>query len=110
MFFGSQEGMFRIFPGRQWATCGSFDPRVRPWYIAASSGPKNIILVLDTSDSMRGQRMELLKAAAIRVVQTLTVGDRVAIIPFATTAHVIGDSDGRMLVATVANTEYKVRA
>ena len=109
-FFGSQEGMFRIFPGRQWATCGSFDPRVRPWYIAASSGPKNIILVLDTSGSMKGQRMELLKKAAIRVVDTLTVGDRVAIIPFATTARVIGDSGGRMLVATEANKEYLVNA
>ena len=110
MYFGSQDGMFRSFPGQQEIFCGQYDPRVRPWYIAASSGPKNIILVLDTSDSMRGQRMELLKAAAIRVVQTLTVGDRVAIVPFATTAHVIGDSDGRMLVATVANTEYLVNA
>ena len=30
-----------------------FDPTVRPWYIAASSGPKDIILVLDTSGSMK---------------------------------------------------------
>ena len=110
MFFGSQEGMFRISPGRQWATCGTYDPRIRPWYIAASSGPKNIILVLDTSGSMSGQRIELLKTAAIRVVETLTVGDRVAIVPFATTARVIGDSDGRMLVATKANQAYLIDA
>ena len=111
MFFGSQEGMFRIFPGRQWSTCGSFDPRLRPWYIAASSGPKNIILVLDTSGSMEGPRMELLKAAAIRVVETLTVGDRVAIVPFASTSYgVIGDSEGRMLVATEENQAFLVKA
>ena len=110
MFFGSQEGMFRIFPGRQWATCGEFDPRVRPWYIAASSGPKNVILVLDTSGSMKGPRMELLKKAAIRVVETLTVGDRVAIVPFATMPHVIGDPDGRMLAATKENQAFLVKA
>ena len=111
MFFGSQEGMFRIFPGRQWEKCGSFDPRLRPWYIAASSGPKNIILVLNTSGSMNGQRLELLKKAAILVIETLTVGDRVAIVPFASTSYgVIGDSDGRMLAATKENRDYLVNA
>ena len=93
MFFGSQEGMFRIFPGRHYENCSSFDPRVRPWYIAASSGPKNIVLVLDTSGSMAGERFVLLKKAAIRVIQTLTVGDRVAIVPFASSSLVIGNSE-----------------
>ena len=110
MLFGSQEGMFRIFPGRQWEKCGTFDPRLRPWYIAASSGPKNIILVLDTSGSMSGARIDLLKEAAILVIETLTVGDRVAIVPFSTTARVIGDPDGRMLAATKDNRDSLVNA
>jgi len=113
MFFGSQEGMFRIFPGRHFENCGSFDPRVRPWYIAASSGPKNIVLVLDTSGSMnsgQGQRFVLLKKAAIRVIQTLTVGDRVAIVPFASSSLVIGDSEGRMLTANAENKAILVDA
>ena len=110
MFFGSQEGMFRIFPGRHFENCGSFDPRVRPWYIAASSGPKNIVLVLDTSGSMAGERFVLLKKAAIRVIQTLTVGDRVAIVPFASSSLVIGDSEGRMLTANAENKAILVDA
>ena len=25
-----------------------YDPRKRPWYVSASSGPKDVVLVLDT--------------------------------------------------------------
>ena len=60
---------------------------------------------------MNGQRLELLKKAAILVIETLTVGDRVAIVPFASTSYgVIGDSDGRMLAATKENRDYLVNA
>ena len=30
----------------------NYDPRVRPWYVAASTGPKDVVLILDTSGSM----------------------------------------------------------
>jgi hypothetical protein len=68
MFFGSHDGMFRIYPGRQAEHCGVFDPRVRPWYIAASSGPKNIILILDVSGTMGHQnniKLTLMQQAAV---------------------------------------------
>jgi len=113
MFFGSQEGMFRIFPGRHYEKCGYFDPRLRPWYIAASSGPKNVVLVLDISTSMNhgtGQRFVLLKEAAIQVIETLTVGDRIAIVAFSSSARVIGDSEGRMLTANSTNRDFLVKA
>lgn len=29
--FGSSSGAFRIYPGRMSSTCGTYDPRVRPW-------------------------------------------------------------------------------
>jgi hypothetical protein len=78
MHFSSQDGSFRIFPGRRSKSC-DYDPRKRPFYIAASSGPKNIILVLDTSGSMAGQQLTLLKEAAVQVVSTLTVGGKCAL-------------------------------
>jgi Mg-chelatase subunit ChlD len=126
MFFAAQDGSFRIFPGRRSSDC-DFDPRERPWYIAASSGPKNIVLVLDTSGSMAGQRLVLLKKAATRVVSTLTVAgkcalacsqtrsskgshalpilvtDRIAIVRFDSTATSITDPNGRMFIATQEN-------
>ena len=30
-YFGSHTGVFRLWPGRQAETCGSYDPRTRPW-------------------------------------------------------------------------------
>eukprot|EP00977_Amphora_coffeiformis_P015582 scaffold4562_cov178-Amphora_coffeaeformis.AAC.11 len=105
-YFGSSVGSFRIWPARPGDDCGQYDPRVRPWYVAASSGPKNVIMVLDTSGSMLGLRMDLLKQAAKRVVDTLTVSDRIAIVPFATVAGPpIVDQNGNMFIATRENKE-----
>jgi len=42
MYFGSNDGVFRMLPGYSF-DCPygdfTFDPRVRPWYVGASSGP-----------------------------------------------------------------------
>ncbi len=106
MYFGSHDGTFRIYPGLNSDTCGGFDPRVRPWYIAASSGPKNIILILDVSGSMGNQnnlKLNLMQQAAILVINTLAVGDQVAIVTFNDTVQVFGDGSGLMLNATSSN-------
>eukprot|EP00977_Amphora_coffeiformis_P015581 scaffold4562_cov178-Amphora_coffeaeformis.AAC.10 len=103
-YFGSHTGVLRLWPARHAATCGDYDPRVRPWYVAASSGPKNVIMVLDTSGSMQGLRMNLLKEAAKRVVDTLTVSDRIAIVPFSSDAETpLTDEGGNMFIATQEN-------
>lgn len=99
MFFSAPDGTFRIFPGRH--NCSNYDPRERPWYVAASSGPKNIMLVLDTSGSMGDPttlKLDLLKKAAKRVVNTLTANDRIGIVRFSDNATSISP-DGRMLKA-----------
>lgn len=103
MYFGSHNGAFRIFPARHTDNCGDFDARVRPWYVAGSSGPKNIILILDVSGSIDEIRLPLLKKAAIRVVETLTVQDRITVIPFSTSASKLTTSQGYMYRATTAN-------
>ncbi|KAL9180726.1 hypothetical protein ACHAXT_011179 [Thalassiosira profunda] len=91
MYFGSRTGAFRIVPARQSETCGAYDPRRRPWYVAASSGPKDVVLTIDTSGSMLDyNRLELAKDAAKTVVDTLTVADRVAIVAFSDTASMVG--------------------
>lgn len=51
-YYGSTAGVFRLFPGREWDTnfagfYNDYDPRLRPWYIAATSGPKDVVIVLD---------------------------------------------------------------
>lgn len=95
-FIGAPTGMFRIYPGSPQETCNSFDPRNRPWYVAATSGPKNVILVIDVSGSMRQLlRLDLAKEAAKTVVNTLTNFDFVGVVTFsnsATTQRVNGNN------------------
>ena len=45
-YFGSSTGLMRLYPAREWDTnfagfYNDYDPRVRNWYIAATSGPKD---------------------------------------------------------------------
>ena len=53
MYFGAANGVFRIYPAISSESCHGYDTRKRPWYIAASSGPKDVIVILDISGSMR---------------------------------------------------------
>lgn len=69
-------------------------------YISASSGPKNVILVLDTSGSMFKARLDYMKEAAKRVVETLTFSDRVAVVQFATRATAYARDDKYVFQAT----------
>jgi len=90
-YFGAHNGLFRKIPATHQEQCGQYDPRRRPWFVAASSGPKDVVLVIDVSGSMSDYgRMDIAKEAAITIVNTLTVADRVAVVSFATRATEIG--------------------
>ena len=39
-YFGAHNGLFRRLPASGQTECGNYDPRRRPWFVAASSGPK----------------------------------------------------------------------
>ena len=56
--------------------------------MAATSGPKNVILVIDVSGSMNNNgRLELAQDAAITVIKTLTNSDFVTVIVFSDSAQ-----------------------
>lgn len=82
--YGAEDGVFRIYPGNPKIPCPStYDPTVRPWYVAGSSGPKDVVLILDTSGSMSSyDRLDIMKEAAIRVINTLGFADYVSVIQF----------------------------
>ncbi|XP_063400495.1 voltage-dependent calcium channel subunit alpha-2/delta-2-like [Mytilus trossulus] len=84
-YFGSTAGIVRIYPGREWSTnfagfYNDYDPRVRPWYIAATSGPKDVVIILDCSLSMDGEKFSIAKGVAKTVINTLTKQDYVSVI------------------------------
>mmetsp|Transcript_24982 Transcript_24982/g.51235 ORF Transcript_24982/g.51235 Transcript_24982/m.51235 type:complete len:770 (-) Transcript_24982:208-2517(-) len=101
-YFGAHNGMFRMLPASR-EECYGYDPRRRPWFVAASSGPKDLVLVLDTSGSMNDYgRLDLLKEAAITVIETLSVADKVAIVTFSTDASVL-NGQNMLIRATKEN-------
>ena len=106
-YVGFHNGLFRRAPAIHQKMCGKYDPRQRPWYIAASSGPKDVVLVIDTSGSMDNGRIDLAKQAAITVVQTLTVADRVAVVQFSSQANLIGGNN-MLIRATRENKKHLI--
>ena len=104
MYFGASTGAFRIFPARHSPVCGTYDPRIRPWYVAASSGPKDVVLILDVSGSMRtAGRADLMIDAARAVIKTLTIADWFSVVLFSSDATTLGRWQGYLQPATTAN-------
>ena len=80
-YYGSQSlGNYVQWPGMQ--DCGAYDPRYRPWYAVGASGPKDVLVVIDTSGSMVGTRISLAREAARYVLDTLTDGDYGGVVTF----------------------------
>lgn len=93
LFYGTDNGVFRIYPGNPKDCSTAYDPRLRPWYVAASTGPKDIVLVLDASGSMGDHnRINILKDAVNYVINTLSVSDYVSVITFSDAAESLTSS------------------
>ena len=106
-YIGTPSGLTRLYPAHVQRHCYSLDPRIRPWYVSATSGPKTVILVLDVSASMFNYgRLQLAKEAAITVVNTLTNADYVGVVLFGNQAkQLLLDTQppGELVKATYAN-------
>ena len=109
-YIGTPTGLFRLFPGDVDVTCSGYDPRVRPWYVAATNGPLNVILVLDTSASMvRHNRLKRMKEAALDIVQTLSLVNHIGIVTFSDTARHKNISEDDTLVRATRENINKVQ-
>uniref|UniRef100_A0A3Q2DC41 Calcium channel, voltage-dependent, alpha 2/delta subunit 4b n=1 Tax=Cyprinodon variegatus TaxID=28743 RepID=A0A3Q2DC41_CYPVA len=85
-YFGSSFGFFRIYPGIKWTpdTNGvvAFDCRNRNWYIQAATSPKDIIIMVDISGSMKGLKMTIAKHTINTILDTLGENDFVNVIAY----------------------------
>ncbi|XP_063764061.1 voltage-dependent calcium channel subunit alpha-2/delta-4-like isoform X3 [Eleginops maclovinus] len=85
-FFGSSTGFFRIFPGIKWTPdsngVAAFDCRNRNWYIQAATSPKDIIIMVDISGSMKGLKMTIAKHTINTILDTLGENDFVNVIAY----------------------------
>lgn len=95
--------MSRNYPGFLETNCPTtYDPRIRPWYSSAASGPKDVILVLDISGSMTNyNRLTKTKNAAKAVISMLSWADHATVIGFNSNVKTMTDS--KLMEATSAN-------
>ena len=86
-YVGTEHGVYRQFPLRRWDTNfigmpRDYDPRFRPWYLGTLTGPKDIVIVLDGSRSMRGDKWNDAKALAKFLINSLGRNDRYQVVTF----------------------------
>ncbi|KAJ1551442.1 hypothetical protein HK096_011012 [Nowakowskiella sp. JEL0078] len=101
-YFGDANGVFRYYPGyaRGFANnvCRPFEHRARPWYIAAATGPKDVVIVIDRSGSMNQpasaldsrSRLDVVKNAVRSLLDTFTFTDYVSVVSFSTSSTIVG--------------------
>ncbi|MFW9928944.1 MAG: VWA domain-containing protein [Candidatus Thorarchaeota archaeon] len=80
LYMGFEYGFHRSFPWHSYSK--SYDPRIRPWYVGAVTGSKDVVVILDTSGSMGGTPIANTKDAAKRVFSTLGPRDRLTVLSF----------------------------
>ena len=78
-YFGSKEGVLTNFPVYEdKEDCPKYDPRYRPFYVeTATLDAKDVVLVIDTSRSMVGDKIDKAKEAANTVLDTMNPKDKV---------------------------------
>ena len=98
-YVAHSDGGIRLFPGApqdNGAGCSHYDARQRPWYLAASNGPRDVIILLSTSNNTNGEKMVLAKCVADTLLQSLGQNDYVDLITHhKSTASLGGDTLGR---------------
>ena len=78
-YFGSEQGVmtnFPVFDDKE--KCDKYDPRYRPFYVeTATPEAKDVVLVVDISASMTGEKLYIAKEAAKTVLDTMNPKDQV---------------------------------
>lgn len=81
-YVGTPRGVYRTYPAhaysenRCYPSDTTYDCRSRPWFLSAATGPKDIIVLMDGSDSMNvNGRLDITKDAISKFINALSDGD-----------------------------------
>uniref|UniRef100_A0A4W4GGD2 VWFA domain-containing protein n=1 Tax=Electrophorus electricus TaxID=8005 RepID=A0A4W4GGD2_ELEEL len=92
-YFGSAKGFFRQYPGVKWHPDEhgviSFDCRNRKWYIQAATSPKDVVILVDVSGSMKGLRLTIARQTVSSILDTLGDDDFFNIIAYNQEVHYV---------------------
>ncbi|VDK18665.1 unnamed protein product [Anisakis simplex] len=109
--FCSESGFLRYYPAVSWIWDSKpdqldlFDCRNTEWFINGATLSKNVIIMLDLSGSMLGQRFEIAKQTVEAILETLSDNDFFNILPFSKTAAFLDEcaEQAGLLQATMRN-------
>ncbi|XP_056432369.1 voltage-dependent calcium channel subunit alpha-2/delta-3-like [Gadus chalcogrammus] len=110
-YFGSAKGFFRQYPGIKWKPDEhgviAFDCRNRKWYIQAATSPKNVVILVDVSGSMKGLRLTIARQTVSSILDTLGDDDFFNIIAYNEELHYVEKClNGTLVQADVTNKDY----
>ncbi|XP_071818242.1 voltage-dependent calcium channel subunit alpha-2/delta-1-like isoform X3 [Apostichopus japonicus] len=88
-YFGSATGFYRSYPATEEGGT-TLLPYNRQWYIQATSSPKNVMILIDTSGSTYGMTLEVIKVSVSKALDTLGNDDYVMVAEFNQEATIVG--------------------
>jgi len=106
MYFGdADKGGLVQWPGQQWCP-GRYDSRLRPWYTSAVTGPKDLLILVDRSQSMADSGFWAAAQKAVKTILT-SLGERdyANVITFSSDATIY-KSEATLLHASTANIKH----
>ncbi|XP_022300000.2 VWFA and cache domain-containing protein 1-like [Crassostrea virginica] len=105
-----QSGIYFQYPATELSNCKTYDPRFRPFYVSTTtSNPRDVVVVLELSDSMRGYKSSQASHAALTVMESLSVQDRFGLIIFNEKAETPNGCYGDQLVPITHRTRQSLR-
>ncbi|XP_073667931.1 voltage-dependent calcium channel subunit alpha-2/delta-3 isoform X2 [Paramisgurnus dabryanus] len=110
-YFGSAKGFFRQYPGVKWHPDEngviSFDCRNRKWYIQAATSPKDVVILVDVSGSMKGLRLTIARQTVASILDTLGDDDYFNIIAYNQEIHYVEPClNGTLVQADSTNKDH----
>ncbi|XP_072941852.1 voltage-dependent calcium channel subunit alpha-2/delta-3 isoform X14 [Epargyreus clarus] len=105
-YFGSSTGFMRHYPAMKWRAdpVDIYDCRTRAWYMEAAASPKDVVILVDRSGSMTGQRRDIAKHVVTNILDTLGNNDFVNVMTFADTVEeVVPCFEDSLVQATLGN-------
>lgn len=94
---------FYFFPAMKWRAepVDIYDCRTRAWYMEAAASPKDVVILVDRSGSMTGQRRDIAKHVVTNILDTLGNNDFVNVFTFADSVEEIVPCFAESLVQVI---------
>lgn len=104
-YFCNSTGMFRHFPATSWDfhPINMYDCRMRHWFSGAAKSGADIMILIESSGSMHGERIIIAMEVVRNILDMLTPNDYVNIIQFNETSEYMLACGKGLIQATSSN-------